>query len=349
MPRGPFSHRPRGDAHYMKPALSHVQLVEQLAERGLEIPDADRAIRYLRHIGYYRLSPYTIPYQIHDGSHQFHPGTTFDDVLGLYVFDRQLRLLVLDAVERVEVAVRASLTDIMATSAGGPHWYVDPRHFGDAQKHRRLLDEIREQCSQQLRRQAEPTGDPVTHRSALEHYLTTYATPELPPSWVMVEMLTIGQLSHLYSNLRPRHARTAIAHSLGLNEAVLSSWLKTYVRVRNVCAHHGRLWNVGLGVYPAIPADASVAWLTDRAVFDEDENRRKRLYPVLVSLQSVLTTVSPRSSWSQRLVQLLEQHPHVPLRAMGLFHGWANDPFWTAPLAPLANSPAESHNLVPRG
>lgn len=68
MPRGRFSHRSRGDAHYTKPALSHVQLVEQLVERGLEIPDTDRAIRYLRHIGYYRLSPYTGPSQLSVGS-----------------------------------------------------------------------------------------------------------------------------------------------------------------------------------------------------------------------------------------------------------------------------------------
>ncbi|MFI3893222.1 Abi family protein [Kocuria rhizophila] len=80
-------------------------MVDQLVGRGLEIPDGQRAERYMRHIGYYRLSPYMIPFQTHDGSHEFLPGATFDDVLGLYVFDRQLRLLVLDAVERVEAAV----------------------------------------------------------------------------------------------------------------------------------------------------------------------------------------------------------------------------------------------------
>lgn len=322
--------RTRGHDFYAKPPLSHRQMVDQLVGRGLEIPDGQRAERYMRHIGYYRLSPYMIPFQTHDGSHEFFPGATFDDVLGLYVFDRQLRLLVLDAVERVEVAVRASMTDVMSMHAGDSHWYTDPRHFRDRGKHRRLLEEIRRECHQQLGRRAEPVGDSVNYRSALEHYLTTYGTPELPPSWVMVEMLTIGQLSHLYANLQPRRCRTDIAASLGLNEAVLSSWLKTYVRVRNICAHHGRLWNVGLGVYPAIPADRSVPWLEAREMLDEDPDRRKRLYPVLVSLQSVLVTVSPHSSWAQRLITLIEGNLDVPASAMGLFGGWADDPLWRA-------------------
>ena len=330
MPAAHRRMRARGSAVYGKPALSHRQMVEQLTQRGLDVPDRQRAERYLRHIGYYRLSPYMIPFQAHDGTHEFHPGTSFDDVLGLYVFDRHLRLLVLDAVERVEVAVRASLTDIMSTQAGDAHWYMDARYFRDREKHQRLLDEIRRECHLHLGRRAEPVGDSVNYRSALEHYLTTYGTPELPPSWVMVEMLTIGQLSHLYANVHPRRLRTAVAASLGLNETVLSSWLKTYVRVRNVCAHHGRLWNVGLGVYPAIPVDPAVAWLEGRHVLEDDPDRRKRLYPVLVSLQSVLGTVSPRSSWAQRLIELIEQHQDVPARAMGLFEGWSDDPFWSA-------------------
>lgn len=108
MPRPP---RPRGSLIYDKPALSLDDLVGRMAERGLEIPDRERAARYLRHIGYFRLSPYTIPFQQGQPDHAFRNGAAFDDVLDLYVFDRTLRLLVMDALERVEVAVRAALTD----------------------------------------------------------------------------------------------------------------------------------------------------------------------------------------------------------------------------------------------
>src|SRR5699024_4542222 len=92
-------------------------LVRRLASRGLEITSPDRAARYLRHIGYYRFSPpYAIPFQQGGPDHEFRSGTSFDDVLDLYVFDRKLRILVLDALERVEVAVRAAITTICQRS-----------------------------------------------------------------------------------------------------------------------------------------------------------------------------------------------------------------------------------------
>lgn len=320
------SPRARGTGRYDKPALALDQLVDRLADRGLGIPDRDRATRYLRHLGYYRLSPYTIPFQVPGTDHQFKPGVEFDNVLDLYVFDRSLRLLVLDAVERIEVAIRSALTDHMSLNYGDPHWYADAQYFRDRRRHQRFLEDVQKACDDQLNRAAEHPGDGIVFRSALEHYLTTYGEPELPPSWLMVEMLTIGQLDHLVRNLKVRADKTAIARTLGLNAVLMESWLRTYVRVRNICAHHGRLWNVGLGVYPALPSSAAIAWLADPSAVTA--RRAKQLYPVLVSLQSVLDTISPHSSWAQRLSDLMTDHPHLPLRGIGMPDDWRLDPFW---------------------
>ncbi|GAA5031140.1 Abi family protein [Terrabacter aeriphilus] len=323
----PQEMRPRGSLSYDKPSLSLDELVDRLIDRGLEVPDRDRARRYLRHIGYYRLSPYTIPFQQGGPDHALRVGTSFDDLLDLYVFDRALRLIVMDAIERVEVAVRAALTDHMSTTYADPHWYVTPSHFRDRNRHTRLVKIVRDTCEDRLRGTPDAGEDSLVHRSALEHYLTTYGSPELPPSWLMGEMLTIGQLTNMYRNLMQRADRTAVANSIGLTTTVLESWMQTYVRVRNICAHHGRLWNVGLGVYPAIPTSPTVPWLEgDDAL---PERSRKRLYPVLVSLQSVLYAVSPRSGWAQRLNGLLSTRPAMNLRGMGIPEGWADDPFWS--------------------
>jgi len=316
---------------YDKPPLSLDELVGRLATRGLVIPDPDRARRYLRHIGYYRLSPYTIPFQQGRPDHLLRAGTAFDDVLDLYVFDRALRLLVMDALERVEVAVRAALTDHMSTTYADPHWYIDAAHFRDSSKHAQLLRIVRHTCEERLRGTPDAGEDSLVHRSALEHYLTTYGSPDLPPSWLMVETLTIGQLTSAYRNLGLRANRTAIARSIDLTTPVLESWMQTYVRVRNICAHHGRLWNVGLGVYPAIPSSPSVSWLeNDHAL---PERSRKRLYPVLVSLQAVLDSVSPHSGWARRLHDLLRSRPRPNLDGMGVPEGWADDRFWSRHLA----------------
>ncbi|WP_026454189.1 Abi family protein [Saccharomonospora iraqiensis] len=319
--------RPRGSLHYQKPPLAHDDLIALLSKRGLHIPDSDKARRYLRHIGYYRLSPYTIPFQQGRPDHVFHEGVEFDDVLDLYVFDRALRLLVMDALERVEVAVRAAITDHMSTTHSDPHWYLDPVHFQDASKHSGLLQIIKRMCHEQLSAPPEAGEGMLVHRSALEHYLATYGSPELPPSWLMVETLTIGQLDHMIRNLRLKSDRSAIAASVGLNEKVLRSWMRTYVRVRNICAHHGRLWNVGLGVYPAIPNSPTISWLCSPEALPD--RSKKRLYPVLVSLQSVLDSVSPRSSWARRLHELVAARPGWNRSGMGIPEAWADDPFWS--------------------
>lgn len=328
MPRPP---RSRGALTYDKPPLGLDELVSRLADRGLEIPDSGRARRYLQHIGYYRLSPYTIPFQQGGPDHLFRRSTAFDDVLDLYVFDRALRLLVMDALERVEVAVRAALTDHMGTTYNDPHWYTDVAHFQDSNQHAKFLEGVRRTCDERLRGTPDTGEDSLVHRSALEHYLTTYGSPELPPSWLMVETLTIGQLRVTCRNLGQRADKTAVARSIGLTAPLLESWMQTYVRVRNICAHHGRFWNVGLGVYPKVPTSPSVSWLRGEQALPE--RSRKRLYPVLVSLQSVLDSVSPRSSWARRLHELLSTRPRMNLDGMGVPEDWADDEFWSRHLA----------------
>ncbi|MBB5642759.1 Abi family protein [Cryobacterium roopkundense] len=171
----------------------------------------------------------------------------------------------------------------------------------------------------------------VVHRSALEHYLLTYGTPELPPSWLMVKALTIGQLNGAIDNLRLRSDKSAIAARIGLTEPVLLSWMRTYVRVRNICAHHGRLWNVGIGVNPAIPNSSSISWLKDDHALPA--RSEKRLYLVLVSLQAVLDVVSPRSTWAQRLHDLVSARPAMNLASMGIPKTWTDDEFWARHLA----------------
>jgi abortive infection bacteriophage resistance protein len=234
----------------------------------------------------------------------------------------------------------------MSTKYEDPHWYVDPSHFRDRDKHTGLLRIVRNMSESRLLSAPELVGQSsvsadddlnindraVGHRSALEHYLLTYGTPELPPSWLMVESLTIGQPDSAISHLRQRSDRSAVAVCIGLSEPVLLSWMRTYVRIRNICAHHGRLWNLGIGVYPAIPSSSAISWLQrDDAL---PARSAKRLYPVLVSLQAVLDVVSPRSTWAQRLHDLVSTRPAMNLASMGIPEAWADDDFWARHISP---------------
>ena len=318
--------RMRGDRTYAKPALAADELVDRLIGQGLVVADRERAIRYIARVGYFRLSPYAIPFRDPTGDRRFDVGTEFDDVLELYVLDRQLRMVTLDALERVEVAVRAAVTDEMSRRHG-PHWYVEPEHFSRTGGHDRLLARVRERSSEQLSRREEGQSSRLTYPSALEHYLTSYGSPELPPSWLVLEQCTIGELANLYRDLVDRAARQRIAGSLGVNDLLLTSWLPAYRRVRNICAHHGRLWNVGLGVYPKLPTSTLVMWPAGAGSVAPGANRR--LYPVLASLRSLLATISPGSSWHERLAGLVLGAPPVFARGIGFPEGWTTDQFWS--------------------
>ena len=154
---------------YTKPACSVEQHLKILENRGLQVPDPDRALHYLKYIGYYRLTGYCLPFQGGvAGDHSFVKGTSFDDVLELCVFDRELRVHILDAIERIEVAFRAAISNTMSL-AYGPHWYLDERHFGKrygrkakhTYDHAILLREIDKVDSISLRHYRKTYTDPI--------------------------------------------------------------------------------------------------------------------------------------------------------------------------------------------
>lgn len=154
----------RGAQTYGKLALYRRDPLDRLEQRGLQVSNEARALHYLRRIGYNRLSPYVIPFKV-GRTDRIKTGTAFDDVLSLYVFDRELRLLVLDALERGEVSVRSSLTDHMSLAAGGPFWYEAVGGFNNQRRHQRFLETVDDMCETGLRRSPNvPAGRWFTSR-----------------------------------------------------------------------------------------------------------------------------------------------------------------------------------------
>ena len=332
---------------FTKPARNNNTLINEWERRGLSIPNRIRAERYLDFIGYYRLSAYTIPFQqTHTKSHQFKTNTSFDDILNLYVFDRELRLLVLDAIERIEVAVRAQISNTLSLSQNNPFWYLDKQYFSQEDMHAKLLSHIEQQLSDEQTRlnrdiqkiQNNPSFSQfkktekiqqATQENFLRHYIAHYDKPKLPPCWMMVELLTFGELSYLYSGLKSHSIQMQIGQNLGINAELLTSWLRAFNSIRNFCAHHSRLWNRELGVSIKIPKSKQVKWLhTKPSLSPSNINYQRRIYAILVALQTMLYQISPHSSWAKRLKQLLENYPNISLTNMGIPAQWHTDPFW---------------------
>jgi len=162
---------------YTKQATTYARQVEILQERGMTVEDPEQAAFYLSHLNYYRLGAYWLPMEADHATHTFKPGTRFSEVLNLYIFDRELRLLLMDALERFEVSIRTQWAYQMGHRHGA-HSHLDP-----ALAHRR------DRWQQNLE-----SLEKEVHRSDetfIQHFTATYQE-SLPPVWAACEVMSLG-------------------------------------------------------------------------------------------------------------------------------------------------------------
>jgi abortive infection bacteriophage resistance protein len=296
---------------FTKPAISITDQLALLRRRGMVIADEAKARHYLAYISYYRLRAYWIPFEGPApvaGDHAFKPGTTFDDVLTLYLFDRHLRLLVLDAIERVEVALRAAWAHHVAMTHG-PHGHIDPAHHLNPIFHANSLADYQKEIDR-------------SNDLFISHYLRTYDDPAMPPVWMAAEIVSLGALSKWIGNMMARQDRQAICKPFGVDEKVLVSFAHHISTVRNTAAHHGCLWNRRFTVKMTVPGYPAKLAIAMRGA---DE---RRLHNTLVMLDHLLGVVAPDSGWRGRLVALIDGCPQADPAAMGFPADWRARAAW---------------------
>jgi len=291
---------------FSKPATTFAEQVAILKSRGMIIPDPAKAEFYLQHLNYYRLGAYWLPFEADHGSHTFVPGTTFEAVLNLYIFDRELRLLVLDAIERIEVSVRCQWAYQLA-HRHGPHAHLD-------QSLARRADYWRQNC-QSLAQEVSRSDE-----TFIKHIRDAYEEA-LPPIWASCEVMSLGLLSRWYANLKPMPTRRAIADVYRLDESVLASWIHHLTYVRNVCAHHSRLWNREFIVTPVNPKGKPAGL---RAEFRIGS---RKIYNTLVIILHFMDIIAPKHSWRMRVKELLRNHAG-PVVQMDFLSGWEGREIW---------------------
>ena len=277
---------------FSKRALSIPEQRLKLESRGLTVSNAARAKRYLGAIGYYRLSAYTRPFQSDLNIHAFQPGVTFEDVLNLYIFDRQLRLTPLDALERVEVAVRTRINDTMCDQTNDTHWYTRNTYFRPRFDHSRLLHEIENH-----------KDDFVTS------YQQKYSSPAYLPSWMAMQAVSFGTAQKILLNLK-RRQQQAVCQTFGLDAQFMLTWVYALATLRNHCAHHARIWNRTYHVNLPLNAPAPATLRGQITVANHNT-----LDGYALVLDAFMQHLSPGSSWWPRLSALVQAYhdssPHA--------------------------------------
>ena len=272
---------------YTKPPFTFEQQLARLSKRGLAINDRAYALSKLKTVNYFRLLAYCYPFRIRDKhsnvTSNFVPGANFSEVIQLYEFDRYLRLAVMDAIERVEVYIRTLMTDHLGHTYG-TFGHTESSNFHPKFDHARWLEKIEEE--------ADRSTDVF-----IAHYRRTYSDFPVLPIWMAAEVMSFRSLSIGYKGLKNDDKR-AISGQLGLHHNKLRDWLHQLTYIRNLCAHHGRLWNRKLSIRSATPRG--------QAGNQPTPPRNDRIFYVLLMLRCLLKNTGNRDQWCKQCADLIE-------------------------------------------
>ena len=170
------------------------ELIHLLESRGLSVGNKPKAEHYLKYIGYYRLSAYMYPLlEMPKENHIYKQGSSFEKVMMLYRFDKKLRLLIFNEIEKIEVAVRSVIVNLGSELTGNPFWITDCNNFVDNNKFEKTLKLI----DSELNRSRE---------DFIMHFKETYSNP-YPPAWILAEILPLGVITNIYSNIKNKRIK----------------------------------------------------------------------------------------------------------------------------------------------
>ena len=303
---------------------SFQEQLDLLKDRGMLVDNEPAALDYLDRIGYYRLSGYWYSFrqfeEDEDGTkkraNEFFEDSHFESAVNLYVFDKKLRLLALDAIERIELAIRVDVAHLLGQFDEIAH--ENPALFdGNFSKKKRGKDQkTRHEIWLDKYQKALWQNRELAF---VKHYQNNYG---YLPIWVTIEIWDFGMLSKMYEGLQFKH-RKEISAKYGVNDVKLFvQWIKSINYIRNVCAHHTRLWNLNV-----------VENSKEAAGFEWEAADTKRAFYYFCVLQHLMATICPNSKRKNRFLNLLNDFPEPDNRAakrgdFGLVEGWEGWDLW---------------------
>ena len=246
-------HNPHNNIHPPWPE----ERLDQLRLHGLGCANRAEALQALRHLDGQLFAEYCdLLARPGASGYKYLAGVSFESALQLYRFDAALRVLLFDAIQTIEMSLRAQWANAPA-AAHGPLFYADSALFrgdfrgrdGQGWSHSEALAKLRHSYR---RRQELLSGLP------LEKLFS-------PPAQEVVGSMSLGHLLHWFMYLRGREEREGIACAYGMDEAVLQGFLPSMVAARNICAHHDRLYGRSFRFHPPRSSKEPAALWESRA------------------------------------------------------------------------------------
>lgn len=296
---------------YKKKHKTFDEQLQLLKDRDLVISNDAYVLIKLQHINYYRLSAYFLPHQHNKKSqnkNKFLPNTTFEDLVQLYYFDSELRKIIFESIEVIEVYLRTQIS-YYHSQAYGAFGYLD---IGNLRTNLQVeFDELHHDIRKEKDRSKE-----IFIRHFKKHYNSTDV-----PIWSVVEIISFGSLSKLFMLLQEKEQNEIIKNMGGVNKYVFFKWFKALSSVRNVCAHHSRLWNRTLGVSFEVPRG--------NETFETLKSSKNKIFFALSVIEYILTSIGEDEiDFKVKIKRLLHKYPSVDKNAMGFIEEWESLIIW---------------------
>jgi len=294
--------------NYNLPPLTFEEQTDLLIKRGLNC-ERSKVVEILKSVSYYRLGEYFNYFKNADGN--FRENNSFNKIWRSYTFDRQLRLIILDALERVEIALKTDVS-YLHSHKYGPFGYLDRNNLPNLSPdwHRSFLEKIKTETQR-------------SSESFVIDFFSEYGDEhEFLPVFKVTEIMSFGSLFTLYRGLKFSEKKQ-IARRYGIMAPVLDNWLKTLNYVRNICAHHGRLFNKELAIKPTIPhKEHNPEW------HDPYRIQNYKVYSIIMVLNYLVEEIAPQSNWKGRFADLLAKYDDIPARVLGFPENWEEHKVW---------------------
>jgi len=281
--------------------------------------DELKAHEYLTNINYYRLRGYWWDMQSDYMRHTFKPDTYFENVIDRYHFDRRLRLILFDALERIEIALRTRMIYHLSIAYGGL-WYLNASLFDNTtitSNGKTVYQNALESLQSEIDRTQE-----VFVREHFTHYPNQSAD-----AWKVLEVASIGTISKLYRSLKNHLPEKAvIANEMGINSPpVFSGWMEAIVCVRNIIAHHSRLWGYRITKTPSSRLNSpSGKWFTNPLM----DIQKKKPFLIISCMIYLCNQISHGHQIKAMICELIDTNPAIPVYKLGFLNQWRKEPLW---------------------
>lgn len=269
------------------------QQIENLISLELEVKDRTYAKEILERVSYYRLiKAYSITLKKND---KYVEGTTFEDIVALYLFDMDLRHILFTLIEHIEVYLRAVITNCFSLKYGN-FGYQDISHYQKNSKQENTLKELFREINRNKR------------SPSIRNFQENYELGAIP-LYAAIEVASFGTISKMYKNMKNTDKKE-IANVFGVHYIYLESWIENLAYVRNICAHYGRLYGAKLTKTPKLYKDYLDCGVSNNTIFASILNL------------SILSQEEHYRRFYVMLLQTIQKYPSVDLKHLGFVKGW---------------------------